>query len=62
MRESPGFTAIVVLSVLTVIEYFVSAEAVAGAFFWLLIISIAKAAIILVAFMHLRNIFGNEHS
>ena len=52
--------AIVALAILTLVEFLVSAGDLAGAFVVLTVLAIAKAAIILAAFMHLRNIFGVE--
>ncbi len=54
--KSPGLVAAGVLAVLTLLEYFVSVGEITGSFVLLTVIAIAKAAIILVSFMHIRNI------
>ncbi len=57
-QNSPGMMAVVVLAILTLLEYLVSAGEVTGSFLLLTLIAVAKGAIILVAFMHIKNIFG----
>ncbi len=55
---SPGATTIIVLAVLTLVEYVVSAADMPGSLILLLVIAVAKAYAIVMAFMHLRNILG----
>ena len=62
LRSSPGFMAIVSLAVLTLIEYLVSTGDVPAARLLIAVIAVAKAAIILVAFMHVRNVLKENHS
>lgn len=57
VRDSPGLVAVAVLAALTFIEYLVSAGDIAGSFVWLTVIAVAKGAIIVVSFMHLKNVF-----
>jgi hypothetical protein len=60
LRESPGLRAVIALAALTGLEYVVSAGSVPGSFAWLTIIALAKGAIILMSFMHLKNIFVED--
>ncbi len=59
-QRSPGLTAIGVLAALTLIEYIVSVTDVVGAFTLLAVIAVAKAVIILISFMHLKNLWEKE--
>ncbi len=62
ISQSPGFVVIVLLAVMTVVEYFISTADIAGSFVMLTIIALVKAVLIIVWFMHVRNIFGKESS
>jgi len=59
-KESPGLQAVIVLAALTGLEYVVSAGSVPWSFAWLTVIALAKGAIILISFMHLKNIFRED--
>lgn len=58
LQRSPGLTAAVVLAMLTLVEYLVSAGDISGSFLLLTVLAVAKGAIILVSFMHITNVFG----
>ena len=58
--RSPGLTVVVALAVLTVVEYLVSAADVPALLLWLLLFAVGKAAVIVYAFMHLPEVFGEE--
>jgi len=62
LLSSPGFIAISILAVMTVIEYFLSVERVPALGALLALFAFGKAAVIVVSFMHIRNIFSEEHS
>jgi cytochrome c oxidase subunit IV len=60
ITQSPGFAAVTALAIFTLVEYFVSTADVAGKFFWLTLIVVVKAVIIVISFMHIKNLFGEE--
>jgi len=62
LLSSPGFVAISILAVMTVIEYFLSVERVPALGALLALFAFGKAAVIVVSFMHIRNIFSEDHS
>jgi cytochrome c oxidase subunit IV len=51
---------VVALAVLTAVEYLVSAADVPALLLWLLLFAVGKAAVIVYAFMHLPEVFGEE--
>jgi cytochrome c oxidase subunit IV len=57
-QKSPGLMAAIVLGILTLVEYLVSAGDITGSLLLLTVIAVAKGAIILVSFMHIANVFG----
>ena len=61
LSAPPGLSVIIALAVLTLVEYIVSVADTPGVFVWLTVIAVAKAAFIVVAFMHVMNIFREEH-
>lgn len=62
ISESPGFKTIAMLSLLTLLEYIVFTADITGAVALLMVIALIKAAIIVISFMHVKNIFGEETS
>ncbi len=60
VERSPGVTAIVSLAVLTAVEFVVSSADISGSLAMLTVIALVKAAVILSAFMHLRNVLREE--
>ena len=65
LEQRRGLVAIVVLAVLTVIEYFIAVgiDGVSAVVTLLSIIGVAKAAIILHYFMHLSKVWrGEDHA
>ena len=57
---SPGVATIVLLGVITAAEYAVSTADVPGLFVFLTVFALMKAVVIVVMFMHLRNVLGEE--
>ncbi len=55
-RESPGQAALLALAVLTGVEYVIGGRDITGAFAMLTLIAVVKAAVIVIAFMHLANV------
>ena len=57
---SPGVATIVLLGIITAAEYAVSTADVPGLFVFLTVFALMKAAVIVIMFMHLRNVLGEE--
>ena len=57
---SPGAATIVLLGIITAAEYAVSTADVPGLFVFLTVFALMKAVVIVVMFMHLRNVLGEE--
>jgi len=57
VQSSPGLMVVIVLSVLTLVEYLVSTTDIPGALLWIALIAVAKAVMIITYFMHIGNIF-----
>jgi cytochrome c oxidase subunit IV len=60
ITQSPGFAAVTALAIFTLVEYLISTADVTGKFYWLAIIAIVKAVIIVISFMHIKNLFEEE--
>lgn len=56
IRSSPGAQILMLLAVLTLLEYFASVGEWSGLFLWLTLIALAKGALIVRSFMHLMNL------
>jgi len=62
LLSSPGFVAIAILAVFTIVEYVLNVTDVPGLDVFLGVIAFAKAAVIITSFMHIKNIFSEDHS
>lgn len=57
-----GTKVILALAALTVIEYAIAVTKPPGQLLLIFVIAIAKAALIVVYFMHVKQLWGPEHS